>query len=177
MTVHAFVDESERNRHYLLCAAIVQPEDLGALRKRLVRLLLPGQRELHFKREKCQRQRFLSDAIARFPVTTRLYRTPCCPRTTELARQRCLTRAVQDLLDLRGHRLVLDTRQHRDRHDIATIQRVLGAHPAQTRLTYEHVDSTFEPLCWIADAAAWCYGSAGDWRRRMSRIMTDVVDL
>ncbi len=51
VTVHVFVDESARQGKYLLCAAFVEPAQLAPSRRGLAGLLLPGARELHFKKE------------------------------------------------------------------------------------------------------------------------------
>ena len=60
MTVHAFVDESRHGSRYFVAAAIARPQNLRPLRRDLRSLLLPGQRELHFKKEKePRRQPFL----------------------------------------------------------------------------------------------------------------------
>lgn len=176
MTVHAFVDESERNGCYILCAALAAPKTLTPTRKQLSRLLLPGQRELHFKREGCARQRMLADQIARLPVSVSLYHTPSTRRTAEKSRQRCMARLMRDLCELRAHRLVLDTREVRDRHDLETIHKALGDDPWRDEFTYEHLPSQREPLTWIADAAGWCYGAGGDWRRRITPIIRNVIE-
>jgi hypothetical protein len=42
---------------------------------------------------------------------------------------------------------------------------------------YEHVDSTSEPLMWISDVVAWCYGAGGHWRKRVDPILTKTIDL
>jgi hypothetical protein len=68
VTVHVFVDESRRRDCYQLAAAFVEPRDLQRLRKQLRQLLMPGQRELHFKRESDRRQRFVVDAVVRLGV-------------------------------------------------------------------------------------------------------------
>jgi hypothetical protein len=52
VTVHAFVDESARPPRYLVSAAIVEPAHVRRLRQSMRALLLPGQREPHFKKEK-----------------------------------------------------------------------------------------------------------------------------
>ncbi|MEU5259115.1 hypothetical protein [Amycolatopsis sp. NPDC021455] len=176
MTVHAFVDESARPGAYLLCATIVEPAHLTPTRRALMSLLLRGARELHFKKEKEPRRRMLIDRMAALPVTSRLYLGSCSPKTEESARQRCLALLTEDLLTLRAHRLVLDTRDHRDSHDRHTLQRALGVRPSKTELIYEHVDSTAEPLLWVSDAVAWCFGAGGDWRRRAGRLITEPIE-
>lgn len=177
MTVHAFVDESERCHSYLLGVAIVEPHRLTQLRGRMMQLLMPGQREIHFHKEKLQRRRLLADRIGQLPVAVRIYRAEHTPRTAEQARQRCLARAVHDLLQINAHRLVMDTRDARNAHDKHTIQRILAQQPSHMHLTYEHTNSTLEPLCWIADAAAWCHGRQGEWRDRIRKIIDEVIDL
>ncbi|MFD4197922.1 MULTISPECIES: hypothetical protein [Amycolatopsis] len=177
MPVHAFIDESARAQTYLICVAIVDPAQLSPARKQLTTLLLPGQRELHFKTEKPPRRRLLADRIAGLPVTTYIYATGRTPKTEEQDRQRCLERAVRDLMDLNAHRLVFDSRDLRDRHDRTTIYRALGRRPADTNITYEHLNSAGTPLLWIPDAVAWCYGAGGDWRRRIMPVVTKVTEV
>jgi hypothetical protein len=176
VTVHAFVDESARDGQYLVAAAIVEPSKVRRLRQTMRALLLPGQRELHFQREKPTRRRMLADTIARLPVEVNLYlRT--WHRHDEPARQDCLDRLVRDLLARQAHRLVIDSRDRDDIHDERTLRSVLGPHPSASQLVYEHVDSTTESLLWIADMVAWCYGAGREWRKRVDLITTTVVDL
>ncbi|TNC20820.1 DUF3800 domain-containing protein [Amycolatopsis alkalitolerans] len=172
MPVDAFIDESGRDRRYFICVAIIDPAALAPARKRLSGLLLPGQRELHFKTEKPPRRRLLADRIAELPLATFIYETGRTPKTEEQDRQRCLEQVVHDLVELDAHRMVLDSRDHRDKHDRATIYRALGQ---KTDLTHTHLNSTSAPLLWIPDAVAWCYGAGGDWRRRVMPIVSKVI--
>ena len=174
MSIHAFVDESGRGGRYLVCVHLVKPARLTVLRKQLKSMLLPGQRELHFKNERPQQQRALADRIARLEVSVRIYTAIYSSKSEENARQMCLQRAVEDLLIERAQRLVLDTRDTRNIHDIRTLQRTLGSHPSKTELVYEHVDSVSEPLLWVSDAVAWCYGAGGDWKRRVMATIDNV---
>jgi hypothetical protein len=106
--VHAFVDESRRYDTYYLAAAIVEPRHLP--------LLLPGQRELHFKKETPARRREILSALCGFGVEVRIYSADC-RRGEERARQECLVRLIRDLLDVGAPRLVLDGREGRDVHE------------------------------------------------------------
>jgi hypothetical protein len=171
------MDESERDRRYYLCVAIVEPAYVTSARKQLNSFRLRGQRELHFAQENQSRRRALVDKIAQLPVAVRIYQTPYTPRTDEIGRQACLELAVSELLKIGAHRLVIDSRDEQDRHDTTTIQRILGDHPSRWNFSYEHNDSKLEPLCWVADAAAWCFGAGGDWRRRIMPIIDDVTEL
>jgi hypothetical protein len=177
MAVHAFMDESERDRRYYLCVAIVEQKHVNVVRKQLKCLLMPGQRELHFYHEKPPRRRGLVDKITRLPAMVRIYQTTSAPRTGEIARETCLEFAVTDLLTMGAHRLVIDSRAERDRFDGRTIGRQLRGQPVECNFSYEHVASELEPLCWIADTAGWCFGAGGDWRRRIMPIIDDVIEL
>jgi hypothetical protein len=176
MTVHAFADESRRGCTYLVAVAIAEPGQLRQLRRELRGLLLPGQRELHFKREKEPRQRQIADAISRLPVDVRIY-SRSCERNDEPARQDCVAQLTHDLVERGAHRLVIDSRSQRDWNDEVTIRRVVSRHPHPVPLVYEHVSSTSEAVLWVADAAAWCFNAGANWRRRMDKIISADVDL
>ncbi|MFI9006941.1 DUF3800 domain-containing protein [Actinosynnema sp. NPDC053489] len=176
MSVHAFVDESRRNDTYYLAAAVIHPRDLKRLRSALRGLLFPGQRELHFYDEKQSRRRLLLSKLADSGARVDVYRASCA-RGEERARQECVARLVDDLLDLGGHRLVFDSRQNRDVFDVRTVRGVLGKRPGESPLVYEHVDSVDEPLLWLADIAVWCHGAGGDWARRAVPLIGSVIRL
>lgn len=44
-------------------------------------------------------------------------------------------------------------------------------------LAYEHLRPHEDPALWIPDAVAWCFGAGGDWRRRISALVEDVVPI
>ncbi|GAA1269238.1 hypothetical protein [Saccharothrix xinjiangensis] len=144
--MRAFVDVSRRNDTYYLGAALVDPRHLAVLRKRLRELLLPGQRELHFQREKPQRRKVVLSGLVKLGVRVDIYRADC-RRGEERARQVCPTGLVDDLLDGEAHRRVLDSRAGRDELDAHTVRVAMGKHARDTGLTYEHFDSTGDPCC------------------------------
>lgn len=175
MPMHAFIDESARRNVYILAAALVNPGDLGELRRVMRSLLIPGAREVHFAKENHSRRRAVADAVARLDLQVHIYSSEC-KRLCEAARQLCMIRLTEDLVAYGAHRMVLDTRNtlrgaDRDRRDQETIRTVLGKQPSATCLTYEHVSSTSEELLWVADVAAWCWGAGGDWRRRIAPVI------
>ncbi|RKT51584.1 DUF3800 domain-containing protein [Saccharothrix australiensis] len=176
MTVHAFVDESRRNDTYYLAAAVVRPDRLNPLRAQLRALLFPGQRELHFYKEKPARRRLIISRVSAWQVRVDIYRAGC-RSGEEKARQACLARLVDDLLDVDGRRLVLDSRQGRNAHDDLTIRHALGKCASETGVVYEHLDSAAEPLLWLADIAVWCHGAGGEWARRAAPVIGSVIRL
>lgn len=178
MSVHAFLDESQRERVYLVVTTIVEPSQLTRLRRQLRALLLRGQRELHFKKESEARRKKIADEVAGMPIEAHVY-SQLCPRRSEsaAARQACLARVTSDLLARDARRLVLDSREQQDGEDRYTIQHVLGARPSQTNLVYEHQVSTSEPLLWLSDTIGWCYGARGAWRERIAPVIARVIEL
>jgi hypothetical protein len=176
MTVHAFVDESRRNSMYYIAAAIVAPAQLAQTRKAMRSLLLPGQREIHFCKEIPRRRRAIADYIARLPVEVEIYYRRCDGHD-EPARQACLRRLVDNLLARRAGRLVIDSRQDRDAHDRHTLYDATEKWLQVPELVYEHMSSNRDELLWIADVAAWCYRTGGDWRDRIRPIVTTKCEV
>jgi hypothetical protein len=179
MGVHAFIDESHRGQLYMVAVTIVNPGNLATLRRALRGLLLPGAREIHFRKEKDERRRMLAARIAQLPVEVTIY-SCACGRADEPARQACLARIAVDLVARGAQRMVLDSRSIRDGNDRdfgdrETIRKALGKRPSETRLVYEHVLSTSEELLWIADAVAWCWGQGGAWRKRVDLIVVGHI--
>lgn len=174
MSVHAFVDESQRVR-YMICAAIISPDDLQAARRGLRGMLLPRQRRLHFVNDSPKRRRILLDAMRELPVRTRLY---ISAEKEPIARQRAIEALLVDLLALGGQRLVIECREasqdERERRLIATAVRRRAA-PAD--LSYDHLRAREEPLLWVSDAVAWAYGAGPQWRRRAEPLITHVQDV
>ncbi|MET1073437.1 MAG: hypothetical protein ABWY11_12390 [Umezawaea sp.] len=131
---------------------------------------------MHFKKETPERRKLIMSRLCEAGVDVRIYRRSCT-HGDEAARQDCLVALTLDLVEMRAMRLVLDTREERDIHDMRTIRRALGNNAKALGMTYEHVCSGAERLLRIADAAAWCFGAGGDWRRRAEGVVSEVVDL
>jgi hypothetical protein len=176
VSLHAFVDESRRNDRYLLAVAIIDPGELVRLRKQLRSLLLPGQRELHFKKEEPRRRKVILSRLVQCGPVVHIFQRQCADGE-ERARQECLIALVLNLVALGVVRLVLDSREVRDQHDRQTIWAVLGKRSAASVFIYEHMLSTQEQLLWVADVVAWCYGAGGEWKRRVMPLVAREIDL
>ena len=174
MSVHAFVDESQRVR-YTICAAVISPDDLRAARQGLRSMLLPRQRRLHFVNESPQRRRVLLHAMRELPVRTRLY---ISAEKEPIARQKAMEALLVDLLALGGQRLVIECREtsqdERERRLIATAAQ-RGEAPAD--LSYSHLRARDEPLLWVSDAVAWAYGAGPQWRSIADSLIDHVRDV
>jgi hypothetical protein len=174
-----FVDESER-KGYLLAVAVLAPEGLARVRSTLRGLRLPGERRLHFQAESEQRRRKILVVLAQQNVDVHLYTGR---GRSERVRESCLRRLVDDAVKLNVQRLVLESRGAApDRHDRRVIAESLrrNADPSVASpptFVYEHLQAHEEPILWISDAVAWCYGAGGQWRVRVSTLIERIVDL
>ncbi len=176
MTLHAFVDESQRGRQYIICATIIDARLASAERTVLRGLRLRGQRRLHFGDESDQRRRQILSALAGLRLENQIIATT--DRAPTAAREKVLRELVQILTTREVTRLVLDSRQGQDHVDRSTIRR--AAHESgNSSLEYRHDQSAAEPLLWVPDAVAWAWGRGGDWRRRIGDLglLAEIVDL
>ncbi len=171
MSVHAFVDESQRGP-YLVSAVLIDPRELAETRTRLRAMLLSGQRRLHFAQERPSRRRSLLSAMSGLSVRVRLYEST---EKEEIARQLSMARLLADLVAMRGQRVVIESREAsldlRERRQIAM---AVQAGTAPASLVYNHLRAHEEPLLWVADAVAWAYGARVEWRPRVAGLIDHV---
>lgn len=175
MSAHAFVDESIRNG-YLLSAAVISTGDLSVARGKLREMCKPGQRRLHMKDENDSRRREILSTLSGLGVQVFVYRAPVAGRPIRASRDQCLQALIPTLLELDVTRLVIES-CNQDHRDEQVIQPVLNRLDAPGHFVWLHSVPSAEPVLWAADAAAWAYGKAGDWRRRIEGIITSVVEL
>jgi len=174
VTIHAFVDESQRGP-YVVCAVLVAPKELAAMRTALRAMLMPGQRRLHFTQERVQRRRGLLSEMAELPFRARIYQSKA---KEPLARTLAMDALLQDLANLEGRRLVMERREHsQDRRERQQIVKAINTGGAPAGLVYDHLPPHEEPLLWIADAIAWAHGARGEWRPRINSMIENVHDL
>lgn len=176
MTLHAFVDESQRGRQYIICATIIDARLANATRTSLRGLRLRGQRRLHFGDESDQRRRSILSALAELRLENQVI--VVTDRIPTSARESVLQELVRTLSSRGVARLILDSRQGQDLVDRATIRRAAHAN-GYSSLEYRHEQSASEPLLWVPDAVAWAWGRGGDWRRRIHDLglLGELVDL
>ncbi|HMS48327.1 hypothetical protein [Candidatus Neomicrothrix sp.] len=172
--MHVFVDESLRRR-YLLAAACVPVSELSDTRVVMRGLLLSGQRRLHFTEESKQRRKVLLAELCRLNVRIRIYSAAGKPTP---ARSAALEALLADLPSAGARRLVIEGRgRSQDQVDVRQIARAQHTDRTVRSMEYDHMKPAEEPLLWIADAAAWAYGAAEDWRRRADPMIDDVTKL
>lgn len=159
----------------MLAGTILEPGELAAARTLLRALQQGAQPRIHFQSESDPRRRKIIAELTAAGLRTRIY---VGRGRNEVVRQVCLQRLMGDLLSAGAQRLVLETRgRPRDLADLRTIRTVLGSRPRTAGPAYGHLHAYQEPLLWVPDAIAWCYGAGGDWRRRVSPLLDAVIDL
>lgn len=174
MAGHAFVDES-KSRGYLLVASVVLPGELGASRRAIRDLMLPGQKRLHMKSEGMAQRKKILAAFAEMGFTATIYRAGEAYQTDLARREACLERIVGDIVNAGQTYLCLEsdeTLDARDRRQLAALTRASG--PAA--LQYRHERAAQEPLLAIPDAIGWAWARGGDWRRRVRALVSEVID-
>lgn len=170
--VHGFVDEGGK-RARLLVVAVAQPSQLTQARTALLHLCRPGQRRLHFSTESDRRRRLILSRVVEIGVPVRLYDTH--GRDANVARSTALAQMVTDLAPGDPHRLVLESRQGRDKIDSRALYESVRKTGLSQSLVYEHLLPHMEPMLWIPDAVAWAYAKGGDWRRRIAPLVEHVA--
>lgn len=171
---HVFVDESMRSG-YLLVAAVVVPDDVGAARRGIKDLIAPGQRRLHMVKESAPRRRLILQRLTDLGLGARIYEAGADHKTNISRRRACLEQLVIDAVAGGDARLCLETAEgvdQRDQQQLIELVRQLGCRDA---LTYEHAHASQEVLLAAPDAIGWAWAKGGEWKRRARPLVTSVV--
>lgn len=161
---HVFVDESriQGKGLYIVAATIVDANRVGAARKVLRQTLAKQRHQFHATNESDRDRRNFLAAAVDLGMRTALYTSDT--KHEETARRE----ALHDLLDDTGlmatTRLIIESRDHRDVEDRRTISRAIAAN---RQFTFDHLKAVDEPLLWVSDLVAWCYGRKDQWRKRI----------
>ncbi|WP_444949608.1 hypothetical protein [Micromonospora ureilytica] len=172
MNAHVFVDET-KERGLLVAAAIVLPADVAAARRTIRDLILPGQRRIHFHKEKDDRRRQIIAAVVTLSAhavifDARRHRDP------RMAREACLVELVEHAAKIDAARLVLE----RDDSTFQADQRLLFEQVRKSgtsgNLRYDQLRAHEECLLAIPDALAWCWAKGGRWKTSVQRVVRET---
>ena len=166
-----FIDESKA-KDYLLVGAIIQPTELAAARKAACKLILPGQYRVHMFKESEQRKKIILASISAIGAEVLIYRADKTQGTETLRRTWCLDSLVDDALAERRAEIILELDSSTVRQDQSEILRKLKSVGAENRLAYRHATAASEPLLLIPDAIGWAWARGGDWRKRVSSLVS-----
>ena len=164
--VIAWVDESGSNSAkdpgtYILSAAVCFAEDVEVSRATTGKLLMRGQRKLHWIDESTQRRRKIIDSIATLPlehvVVVRSH--PESRDKPERRRRKCLERLLIELEALQVNAAVLESRgTHQDGLDMKMLSHLRTRHTVST-IRLHHKTGPSDPMLWVPDA---CCGAVVD---------------
>ncbi len=170
---HAFVDESTV-RGYLLAAVLLPASALVASRRQLRQLVLPGQRRIHFTKERDDRRQRILDVIVTLKPHVIIY-DATSHSDARKGRALCLTQLIADLTEARAERVVIETDDAAIASDRAVLYEAVRSYGVEDSLRYDHLRAREEVLLALADAVAWCWNKGGKWRSRIERHMVTTV--
>lgn len=174
MSIHLYADESQEHG-FLLAAAIVPCSEVERVRAKVKTLTLPRQQRLHFHSESDARRRFILDELLQLGLFAVIY-DATTHQDPKSARAAAVTRLAQDAAKNGAVRLILERHIAAD-SDRRLIRAQLVEAGCHDRVSYSHMQARHECLLGIADATAWCYAKSGTWRRRVSSMIAEVVEV
>lgn len=163
-----FVDESKA-KGYTMVAAVVVSNDVTTLRREVRELVLPGQRRIHFTKERDDRKRLILSKFTTFGVQAQIFHSPA--KNDAAGREACLTALVEHASKHAHTKIVLERDESIEQSDRRTLFREVHKHGLTEALSYALEPPHLEPLLWIADAIAWSYTKGGDWNRRIEPLV------
>lgn len=153
----AYLDESSALRpsgqqEYMVCAAIIEAEELERVRQELLPLRLPGQIKLHWTDEREARRRRIVDVVASVESMQAIitHRSEF-NKKTERYRRKCLEQMYFELSVMPVDHVILESRDaSQNKRDIEHIVALQGQNQCKG-LRVQHQRGGDEPLLWIAD--------------------------
>ena len=167
-----FVDESKA-RGYFLVATSSDTSNLKVSEKALRSLLKPGQRRIHFKKERDSRRREILSLMSTLELRVTVF--ICQGLDERQARVLCLEALVGMAVESEIFSLVIERDETLVQSDKRIIAGILLSEGST--LDYQHVGPHEHPLLWVSDAVAWSFYCGGDWLRRCSPIVNEVIYL
>lgn len=167
-----YVDESKARGYYLV-ATSADVNKLKDSEKGLRSLLKPRQRRIHFKNENDSRRRQILSLMSKLELRVTVF--VCQGVTDKVARVLCLEALVGMAVESEIFTLVIERDESLVQSDKRIIAGILMSQDSV--LDYQHVGPHEHPLLWVSDAVAWTFTSGGDWLRRSSPIVDEVIYL
>lgn len=174
MSFNTYVDESARDS-FLLCGVNVQQSQIHEIRGTLRDFRVNGRSHLHMYQENRSTQESVAAFVSKLPIKGWLIIVSGHTAKEPLARKLAL-RSLVDISSLRGSRLLtLDDISCR-RSDSQLLKGIARNVDYQFP-HYRHMNSRHEPLLWLPDIIAWCYGRGDTWRDAVEPMVTEVIEL
>jgi hypothetical protein len=174
MSFNTYVDESARD-NFLLCGINVQQSQIHKIRGTLREFKVNGRSHLHMYQENRSTQEAVAAFVSNLPIRGWLIIVSAHTAKEPLARKLALQSLVE-ISSLRGSRLLtLDDISCR-RSDSKLLKDVAKNMDYQFP-HYRHVNSRHEPLLWLPDIVAWCFGRGVSWRDAVEPLVDEVIEL
>jgi len=138
-------------------------------------LVLPGQRRIHFTKERDERKRLILSKLIALGVRVQVFH--CAAKRAVDGREVCLAALVAHAAEQKCFRIVFErdeSIEHADRKFLYGEVRKRGLADV---LKYDFKAPHDEPLLWIPDAIAWSHVKGGDWKRRIKLLVGGVEEL
>lgn len=171
--MHVFADET-KDRGYMVAAAVLPSGDVSAARRGVTGLLRPGQRRLHFTKERDSRRRQIIDAMCGLGGWVGIYDAARHGKDHHSARKACIDQLAGDCVRLGAQVLVIERDDSLMVHDRRWLYERMHMSGAAGTLRYQHQRAYEEPLLAIPDAVAWCWAKGGEWRKRAEPLVKQV---
>lgn len=155
MTMAAWGDESESHpNRYVLGAVLCNMELADDVREAVCRLLLKGQRKLHWRDERSKRQMIIVKTLAALPIHCVVIERDGAPgEHSERRRRLCLERLLHELDQREVGTLTLESRGRVDDHrDRKTLDNLRAKRAITSRLWMQHRGGPADALLWAADS-------------------------
>ena len=168
------MDESAR-QSYLLCGVNVDQSKAAELRSNLRALRPPARTRIHMYREtKATQERIVRELIG---LEIHAWIIRVSGQVSKLPNSRHLAiRSTSHLESIRQSRLLVfdqSSNHLADRRSLSEVAREVDYQFPH----YRHMNSRHEPLLWLPDIIAWCYGRGGTWRDSVEPLVTEVIEL
>lgn len=154
----AYIDESSAYRppnrqEYMICAAIIDSQDLEQVREELRPLLLPGQVKLHWTDERNSRRRKSVETLSGIDSMQAIITHQSeVSKRTERHRRKCLEQMYFELSEMHIHNVTLESRQEaQNKRDLAHIVALQGQGQS-VNIRLQHVRGGDDPILWVPDA-------------------------
>lgn len=168
------MDES-KTKGYTMVAALVVPDVVSTLRRDVRSLVLPGQRRIHFTKERGERKRLILSRFTEFGVQAHVFH--CATKNDVAGREACLAGLVAFAADRSHSKIVIERDESIEQSDRRTLFREVERHGLTGSLAYALEAPHLEPLLWVADAIAWSHTKGGDWKRRVDPLIAGFTRL
>jgi len=174
MTRNLYIDESVRGS-YILCSVAVSSSQVSTTRVALKKLREPGRSTIHMQKETRTRQLQIAAEISKFQCQATIISVNLKGSTDLAARLTALEMLFDRNDTLTAQLITFDTS-----NSVSQDNRLLSTllHSSSSWMPhYRHLKFTYEPLLWLPDIVAWCYGRGGSWRDAVEPLVDEVIEL